>query len=384
MKGCKRRSGRLTGARRGGKLVEGENTMRLRAALVFSIGFVIAGAAAQPPRVLGQPAITADPSRFKTDAGCENLRDEDRDGLDDGCEARLLNARAPLLHLADNDWTKPANVDWYLARVVMRFHHNNCGDDAILGLGKVTQDNLNRQRHNTKKGVSGLCRHSGTAIRSGVGPWNENEHFFLQAASDATHKGSSNPADWIVYGHAFPNNFGGINLQYWFFYPYNDNFGSANHESDWESVLIALGPDRKFSHAKFCAHGGCDNTFGRNSLTFYGDHLEVWVADGSHASYPSEVSCDRQVVGSEGAFPFNCSSAPRDRWFTWKGGKGAEAGHQGGGVVNVGEQGRGRVLNGQFFIDYAGGVWGEQGEFELTSGKRTPSFQGNWNQDRAP
>ena len=330
------------------------------------------------------PAVSIGLIDSKIDGGCRSNADRDQDGIDDGCENRLLQNFAPLLHLADNDWTRPANVDWYLARVRMSFHHNNCSDDGILAAGAVTQTTLLAQQHAAKSGLSGFCRHNSTLIRSRRGPWSENEHFFLQAANDATHAGSSNPADWVVYGHAFPNTVGGINLQYWFFYAFNDNFASANHESDWESVLVALKPDRTFSHATFCAHGTCDNRFGKQSLTFFGNHLEVWVADGSHASFRSEISCDRQVLGTEGVFPFNCSSNPADRWFTWVGGKGTQTGHQGGGVINVGEVGRGRTLNGQVFINYEGGVWGEQGLFELTSGKRTPSFQDNWNQDRAP
>lgn len=358
--------------------------MARKVALMAGVAAIVASfAAAQglPAARFPDAAVGRFPDR--ADPGCETGADRDFDTLDDGCEARLLNRFAPLLHLADNDWTRPGGVDWYLARVVMRFHHNNCGDDAILGVGQVNQQTLVGQRHNVKKGVSGLCRHGSRRISSRSGPYDGNEHFFLQASSDTTHAGSSNPADWIVYGHAFPNRFGGVNLQYWFFYPYNDNFASANHESDWESINVVLRPDGEISHVNFCAHGACDNTFGRPSLTFHNDtHVEVWVADGSHASYPSEVSCDRQILGTEGVFPFNCSSEPRHRWFTWAGGKGSLSGWQGGGVINVGE--RRHPLNGQDFISYGGGTWGEQGETELTSGKRTPTFQGNWDQDRAP
>lgn len=328
------------------------------------------------PGAVGELPTTLDP-------GCESRRDDDGDGLDDGCEARLLNEHAPVLHLADNDWTMPASVDWYLARTRLRFHHNNCGDDQIADVGQVTQQNLLSFTHKVKKGLSGFCSHGSKVISTRAGPYDENEHFFLQPVNDNVHKGSSNPADWIVYGHAFPNASGGVNLQYWFFYPYNDNLGSFNHESDWESVMVSLNRDQSIGVVYFCAHGKCDHVFGRQSLTFHkSKHVEIWVADGSHASYPSEVSCDRQVFGTEGILPMNCSSQPERRWFTWAAGKGDQAGWQGGGVINVGE--RGRPLNGQHFIDYGGGTWGEQGNFEVTSGKRTPSFQANWNQGRAP
>ena len=45
-------------------------------------------------------------------------------------------AGAPVVYLPWTlDWTKPANVDWYLSRVHMRFHHDGCPDCAILALG---------------------------------------------------------------------------------------------------------------------------------------------------------------------------------------------------------------------------------------------------------
>jgi len=33
-------------------------------------------------------------------------------------------------------------VDWYLARTTLRFHHNDCSDDQVLGLGAVNQSSL--------------------------------------------------------------------------------------------------------------------------------------------------------------------------------------------------------------------------------------------------
>src|SRR5262245_48673228 len=54
--------------------------------------------------------------------------DADLDGIADELEAYLVAQFAPELRLApdENDWTRPANVDWYLARVHMRFDHPDC------------------------------------------------------------------------------------------------------------------------------------------------------------------------------------------------------------------------------------------------------------------
>ncbi len=312
------------------------------------------------------------------DPGCESGRDDDGDGLDDGCEARLLHDRAPLLYMPfAYDWIRPASVDWYLARTALRFHHDNCGDEQIAAKGTLTQANLVSFRHATKQGFWSGCDHTSTYISSATGPWNDDQHFFLQP-SDSVHAGSSNPADWKVYGHAYPNRIGGINLQYWFFYPYNDNGGPINHESDWESVIVRLQPDRSVHGVYFCQHGHCDNFRSAAQLTWLGSHPTGWVADGSHATYPTVNECNDAPFTAEATGP-NCSTNDAYRWFTWAGGKGTQAGYQGAGVVNVGE--KTRPLADQHFIDY-GGTWGEQGSTETTSGKRTPSFQDDWDFDR--
>src|SRR5687767_10076938 len=69
--------------------------------------------------------------------------DADQDGIPEELEDHLMTVFGPELRLApdDIDWTRPANVDWYLPKVAMRFDHAGCPDDGILDLGKVTAAN---------------------------------------------------------------------------------------------------------------------------------------------------------------------------------------------------------------------------------------------------
>lgn len=313
---------------------------------------------------------------------CETGSDLDRDGLDDGEERCWLSKHAPVLYLPLNkDWVLPANVDWYLARTTLRFHHNNCSDDQILPFGSVNQATLVTQKHQPKRGAVSWnpCSHTGTLIRSRNGVWNDDQHFFLQG-TDATHEGSTNPADWIVYGHVYPNDVGGVNVQYWFFYPYNDNFGSFNHEGDWETIVVQLGADLAPDGVFFCGHGSCDWFRATEFVTWYqSSHPTVWVADGSHASYPGEWECDNAPAWAEGPGGNSCETDEDNRWFTWAGGRGTAIGIQGGGVINVGELTR--PLNKQHFISYSG-QWGENGVTDTTSGPRSPSFQSTWDHGR--
>lgn len=293
--------------------------------------------------------------------------DADRDGVDDGKENCLLNRYAPVLYMPfDDDSIRPANVDWYLARTTLRFHHNNCNDDQVLGLGAVNQNSLITQSHPTKQGPLSGCDHTSTLISSKSGPFIKDHHFFLHPPSDATYDGISDPAQWKVYGHVYKNSIGGLNLQYWFLYPFDDQWGLSNHEGDWESIIVRLTSAHIVDSIYFCAHGDCSSINPNNVQWLDVTHPVGWVAAGSHATFPNEQRCDDAE---------HCQTKDAYRWFTWANGKQGRPGYQGGGVVNVGE--KDFPLNGQSFIQYYG-RWGKLFVNSGTNGPITPSYQSNW------
>jgi hypothetical protein len=310
--------------------------------------------------------------------------DYDNDGIDDGTEADLANTYAPLLYMPNlitraeadytaGDWTWPANVPWYLSNTQMRFHHDNCPDHQILNLGTITTANLISQSH--QRATSWLaCAHSGATYGSGVeGGYDAENHFFLQAVyDDVTHPGVRDPSGWNVYTHVYRNNIGGISIQYWFFYAYNDFIGSFNHESDWEHITVQLNASQQPTTLIYAAHFS-PKTWQAYQVTWYGGtHPQVWVADGSHASYASEGECDADL--SVEGISKSCWTNLDQRWFTWSGGKGADRGLQGGGLVNMGEMPKGttrRPMAGQEWLLF-NGHWGEEGTSDLTSGQPGP------------
>jgi len=180
----------------------------------------------------------------------------------------------------------------------------------------------------------------------------------------------------------YRNNLGGYSIQYWFFYAYNDYISAANHEADWEHIRVQLGSDGQPAGVYYAAHHG-GTTWQPLQVTWYNvTHPQVWVADGSHASYASEGECDATI--SEGTSE-SCWTNLDQRWFTWTGGKGADRGMQGGGLVNVGEMpitGTYRApMPGQQWLRYSG-RWGEEGQFDDTSGPKGPGYQtDSWNAD---
>jgi len=317
------------------------------------------------------------------------FQDDDQDLLDDQLEDVLLNTYAPVVFLNSAEDCWPCNVDWFLSLSHMRFHHNDCSDCGIIDHGYPNQQNIIEQRHRKKHGWP-ACDHYDNWEESWH-DFDENHCFFLQVYNP-THTGIP-PGDfgghgseqWITYGHAYPNNFDGINLQYWFFYAYNDGYLTGNHEGEWEHIEVELFSDFTVRDVVFYQHEGSQTMYDLTDMRWYETtHPVVLCALGSHASYPEEEDCNDHP---NTPFPerdcewceVDVEDCP-DAWFTWAEGKPSHAaGYQGGGVLNIGEKLENRQghLNGQSFIHYSG-RWGEIGETSFTSGPQGPAYHSNW------
>jgi hypothetical protein len=134
---------------------------------------------------------------------------------------------------------------------------------------------------------------------------------------------------------------GTISLQYWYFYTFNYQplgFGRAGyHEGDFEHVGVLLSRDSKPRAVWMARHDdeGQVMLWGEPALRTRGDHADVYVARGSHASYEScieqqrrraplgfindrpECEGSRQIALEPGQTPlFDLSRA---RWACWGG-----------------------------------------------------------------
>lgn len=314
--------------------------------------------------------------------GSSFAADVDRDGLDDALEQQLAIRHAPMVYLHPWEWNYPASVEWFLDRARLRFHHSCsalalcCGDHQLLDYGDPNQQNLISQAHGKRSwSLFKGCHHTSTQYSDRS--WDDDHHFFLQLQDD-DHSGSLYSFDWKVYVHSYPNNLGGINLQYWFFYAYNDGILVANHEGDWENIVVELDASQGVVDVLFARHNDPYHRLSPTSVTWHeGTHPVILSALGTHASYESFDSCSDASIFTE----HGCAwGFPSWRWFTWSGGLPAgEAGYQGGGLVMVGE--KDFPLNGQTFLRYSG-RWGEIGATPFTDGTdgpRGPAYQGKWN-----
>jgi hypothetical protein len=235
--------------------------------------------------------------------------DADRDGLPDAREAELAARFAPAVILDPGERNRPASIEWLLARIPPA--------RPVVGAGK------------------GLL-----AGRLETGPG---------SFSDEVRAGSAEPRDWVTYVHVYPRVDGGINVQYWFFYPYNDGPLFFDHESDWEHVTVDVAPSGRPRAVYFAQHGNNSPGVPRAwaDVRKIGDHPMVLSARGTHASYPNQASLAWFEHASRCDAPEPCADPI---WRTW----------EAGGLVNMGE--RGAVLGAREALAYEG-RWGGQGRF---------------------
>lgn len=263
----------------------------------------------------------------------------------------LIRAFAPHLHLNPDDTNRPSSVDWYLARVRMRFHHNNCVDHELLPLGSVTQATLVSQEHADNKS---LCRHDDALVRKST----NSENFFLEVMDTSTYLGSPR-SDWRTYvTWDRPGGTGAATISYWFFYPFNDNTSVIDHESDWEHVRVVIIPEKgakeeALESIYFSQHHGGQSLDAKDPrVQWQGTHPVVYSAKGTHANFPIVGTFD--IAGTAGiAKDVTKAAAPGDVWETEKQ------------AVLIGT--RAAPKNGQVFVKYWG-RWGELRDLPETNG----------------
>ena len=91
----------------------------------------------------------------------------------------------------------------------------------------------------------------------------------------------------VVYWHAAHVAHGGLAIQYWFLYLFND-FGANKHESDWEHVTVYLDAKRVPLAVFYSAHEGGNAKYWDSlteGLNRIGEQPVVYAARGSHANY---------------------------------------------------------------------------------------------------
>jgi len=280
--------------------------------------------------------------------------DEDQDGLDDRVEDGVAERFAPIVFHGDQESSFPTSVESWLALTHLS-----------------TLDNIAAPRR-TERIVTGPLRPwqllNRTATIDGIDVSSSSSRtrtkqltFFLEDVPSAQRPRLVRPGEWITYAHSFPNDAGGITIQYWRAYMWNDAsfLGiDVGHGGDWEAVSVHLDARQQPTRVSFLDHTGIVD--GGAAVQWEGTHPLVWSEEGGHSSSPDK------------------HRSRSTRWIrheTWTGGRvtladGTTAGASGG-LRNVGEKLHPR--DGQAFIQYSG-LWGAPGRMFMTSGYWGPAF----------
>ena len=116
------------------------------------------------------------------------------------------------------------------------------------------------------------------------------EQFPLGSVADARVEAPDRGHDRgpTVYGRAVPRDGGGAWLQYWMFYPAQDQdrglLRTGRHEGDWEMVQLRVDRRGRPREAVYAQHSGAERC-PWSAVERRGGHPVVYAARGSHASY---------------------------------------------------------------------------------------------------
>jgi len=284
----------------------------------------------------------------------QTLEDNDSDGIDDRLEDGLAERFAPIVYHGELETSFPVSVDWWLERTHLGTIDTTSwpGRTRRVVAGPLRQEQL-LNHISPFDGV--MVSSSGTRSRG------KHVSFFLEDVPKSARPQSIRPEDWVTYVHSYPNESGGITLQYWRAYAWDDaRFAGLDvgHGGDWEGIAVQLDSSLKPVKTTYLDHTGIVDWGG--SVRWEGTHPLVWSEEGGHSSYPDNR---------------HMRSAKFIRQDTWTGGvvtrwDGTVLGMSGG-LLNVGEKSRPR--NGQTFVQYSG-LWGSPGSLFLTSGYWGPAF----------
>jgi prepilin-type processing-associated H-X9-DG protein len=291
--------------------------------------------------------------------------DADHDGLDDTCEAALAQEFAPIVIHSSAETNFPTDVDDFLASTALSFRDDACDAADALVTNAPDQDGLLRHTSVPKCG-------GGVVTSDGSRSERKHRTFFLGDVAEPVRRGNADSQRWTTYVHIYPSAQGGVTLQYWRFYAFNEAF--ADHGGDWEGEHIVLRADGTVRAVRLLGHSSIDELSPRE-LAWSGTHPLVYSEIGSHTS---RATGDR--IAANGCIGGGACDVTLDdartfvRQETWSGGNVSwPDGHvtSGGGLLNVGE--KSAPMNGQSFIKYSG-LWGSPGRFYITSGYWGPAF----------
>jgi len=199
----------------------------------------------------------------------------------DAADADLAQQYAPILYFVNEETTYPVDVSYHLDNSYL---YNYSDDGPILITSVPTVEALSQYSTDEYQDYF-LDNQKGTINDNGV-----ITHY--QSQMDVL--------GYTVYSRVIITG-GTTVIQYWFFYAFNK--GPLNiHEGDWEMVQVILSNAEPIA-VMYSQHlGGQKATW--EQVDREGDHIKVYVAQGTHAnylrSYSGQIGAASDIVGDNG------------------------------------------------------------------------------------
>jgi GDSL-like lipase/acylhydrolase family protein len=234
-----------------------------------------------------------------------SLVDNDEDGIPDELEQQLAIKYAPDVLFAPNEPNFPVNVEWFLQRSDLSYEEKcypipNPSDTHVeLRSGPLQEDDLLTVSRATTCGNGAPEMLSSREPRPDGHPIDGRETYYLSGLASDDREGSTDPHEWTTYFHAYPTDNGGIMIQYWHLFAFNDfqthgnNIASRidQHPGDWDAqVQVQLDGDLRPESVWFSRHQHDttgDQIAARKVHWTGGTHPIVTVDAGGHAAYAS-------------------------------------------------------------------------------------------------
>lgn len=214
-------------------------------------------------------AILCCPCHFALTQAAES-EDLDHYGLPDALEQQLAERYAPVVYHVSDEPNLPTDAGLFLHTAELWYYDPNCRPVSrrISSLMEGTVPRLH---------MDPCCQGDPPVDSWTTRSAAKTRTFYLKDLPPNDRRGSSDPAWWTTYFHAYPNNLGGVTIQYWRFYSYNTS-EFLGHTAEGVACGSESSARRKLVLSVISCHAAVAGHFVRCRRKCEASVCELWSA----------------------------------------------------------------------------------------------------------